>query len=120
MVGADRRRLLLSVTKDTILAAIEEGAGAEAAKRIKGVSKAELARVAERELQGKRWLPKLAQEVESFVKAMQTPKTEHEQIAAGLLAQIEAQRKGRDTRGHTGGGLTLQCGSPHCSVLVPQ
>ena len=46
------------VTKDTILAAIEEGAGADAAKRIKGVSKAELARVAERELQGKRWLPK--------------------------------------------------------------
>jgi len=46
------------VTKDTILAAIEEGAGAEAAKHIKDVSKSELARVAERELQGKRWLPK--------------------------------------------------------------
>jgi ParB family chromosome partitioning protein len=45
------------VTKETILAAIEEGAGADAAQRIKGVSKAELARVAERELQGKRWLP---------------------------------------------------------------
>jgi len=46
------------VTKESILAAIEEGAGAEAARRIKGVSKGELARVAERELQGKRWLPK--------------------------------------------------------------
>jgi ParB family chromosome partitioning protein len=46
------------VTKETILAAIEEGAGAEAARRIKGVSKGELARVAERELQGTRWLPR--------------------------------------------------------------
>ena len=45
------------VTKDAILAAIEEGAGAEAARRIKGVSKSELSRVAERALQGKRWLP---------------------------------------------------------------
>ena len=40
------------VTKDTILAAIEEGAGAEAAKHIKDVSKSELARVAERECKG--------------------------------------------------------------------
>ena len=48
----------------------------------------------------------LAQEVESFVKAMQTPKTEQEQIAAGLIAQIEAQRKGRDARGNTDGGRT--------------
>ena len=46
------------VTKETILAAIEEGAGAEAARRIKGVSKGELARVAERELHGTRWLPR--------------------------------------------------------------
>jgi ParB family chromosome partitioning protein len=47
----------LRVTKDSILAAISEGAGAEAAARIKGVSKQELARVAERDLQGSRWLP---------------------------------------------------------------
>ena len=45
------------VTKEAILAAIAEGAGPEAAARIKGVSKAELARVAERELEGRRWLP---------------------------------------------------------------
>jgi ParB family transcriptional regulator, chromosome partitioning protein len=45
------------ITKDGILKAITEGAGAEAAARIKGVSKSELARYAERELQGKRWLP---------------------------------------------------------------
>lgn len=45
------------ITKDSILQAITEGAGTDAAARIKGVSKSELARVAERELQGKRWLP---------------------------------------------------------------
>ncbi len=40
----------LRITKESILAAITEGAGAEAAARIKGVSKQELARVAERDL----------------------------------------------------------------------
>lgn len=45
------------VRKDTILAAVEEGAGPEAVGRMRGVSKAELARLAERELAGKRWLP---------------------------------------------------------------
>jgi hypothetical protein len=40
--------------------AVEEGSRVLSSyvKRIKGVSKGELARVAERELQGKRWLPK--------------------------------------------------------------
>ena len=47
----------LRVTKESILTAITEGAGADAAARIKGVSKQELARVAERDLQGSRWLP---------------------------------------------------------------
>jgi ParB family chromosome partitioning protein len=45
------------VTKDSILAAIAEGAGHDAAARVKGVSKQELARVAERDLQGRGWLP---------------------------------------------------------------
>ena len=45
------------VTKDVIAKAIEEGAGAEAAARYKGISKGELARVAERDLAGHRWLP---------------------------------------------------------------
>ena len=45
------------VTKDVILSAVAEGAGAQAAARIKGVSKTELARLAERELKDKRWLP---------------------------------------------------------------
>jgi ParB family chromosome partitioning protein len=45
------------VTKQAILAAIAEGAGAEAARRVKGVSKGELARVGERDLLGRRWLP---------------------------------------------------------------
>jgi ParB family chromosome partitioning protein len=45
------------VTKEAIVTAIGEGAGAEAAARVKGASKAELARAAERELEGRRWLP---------------------------------------------------------------
>jgi ParB family chromosome partitioning protein len=45
------------VSKDAILAAVTEGAGADAAARMRGMSKAELARVAVRELEGKRWLP---------------------------------------------------------------
>jgi ParB family transcriptional regulator, chromosome partitioning protein len=45
------------VTKELILAAIAESAGPEAVARIKGVSKQELARVAERDLQGRGWLP---------------------------------------------------------------
>ena len=45
------------ITKDAILSALVDGTGAEVAARIKGVSKGELARVAERELEGKRWLP---------------------------------------------------------------
>jgi ParB family chromosome partitioning protein len=45
------------VTKDAIAKAITEAAGADVAARYKGVSKAELARVAERDLSGKRWLP---------------------------------------------------------------
>jgi len=45
------------VTKDTILAALAEGAGPEAAARVRGVSKGELARVAERDLKETRWLP---------------------------------------------------------------
>lgn len=43
------------VTKETILAAMAEGE--QAALRIKGVGKQELARVAERELKERRWLP---------------------------------------------------------------
>lgn len=46
------------VSKDAILAAVSEGAGADAAARMRGMSKAELARVAVRELEDKRWLPK--------------------------------------------------------------
>ena len=45
------------VTKEAILAALAEGAGEQAASRIKGVGKQELARVAERELKEQRWLP---------------------------------------------------------------
>lgn len=45
------------VTKETILAALAEGAGPEAAARVKGVSKQELAWVAERELKDCGWLP---------------------------------------------------------------
>jgi ParB family chromosome partitioning protein len=45
------------VTKEAILNAVAEGAGAQAAAQIKGVSKAELATLAERELKDKRWLP---------------------------------------------------------------
>jgi ParB family chromosome partitioning protein len=45
------------VTKDVIVGAITEGTGAEAAAKYKGVSKGELARVAERDLAGRRWLP---------------------------------------------------------------
>ena len=40
-----------------ILAALAEGAGEEAATRVKGVGKQELARVAERELKDRGWLP---------------------------------------------------------------
>jgi ParB family transcriptional regulator, chromosome partitioning protein len=47
----------LRVTKESILTAIEERAGADAAARVKGVSKQELARVAERDLRESRWLP---------------------------------------------------------------
>ncbi len=45
------------LTKEAIAQAIEQGAGAEVAARFKGVSKGELARIAERELHGKGWLP---------------------------------------------------------------
>lgn len=45
------------VTKETILGALAEGAGEQAASSIKGVGKQELARVAERELKERRWLP---------------------------------------------------------------
>ena len=45
------------VTKDQISQAITEAAGPDVAARYKGVSKAELARVAERDLSGKRWVP---------------------------------------------------------------
>jgi hypothetical protein len=48
----------------------------------------------------------LAKEVEAFVKAMPSPKTEQEQIAAGLLAQLEAQRKEREARGGGDSGRT--------------
>lgn len=46
--------------------------------------------------------PKLAAQVERFVKSMSAVRTEKEQIAAGLLAQIEAQRgraQGRRAQG---------------------
>ena len=45
------------VTKDTILAAIEGGCGIGGTACIEGISKAELARLAERELKGRCWLP---------------------------------------------------------------
>lgn len=45
------------VTKDQISQAISEAVGSDAAARYKGVSKTELARVAERDLSGKRWVP---------------------------------------------------------------
>jgi ParB family chromosome partitioning protein len=47
----------MRVTKETTLAAVGEAAGLDAAAKIRGVSKAELARVAERDLAGRRWLP---------------------------------------------------------------
>jgi len=54
---AGRATYFARVSKDVIVGAITEAAGAEAAARYKGVSKGELARVAERELAGRRWLP---------------------------------------------------------------
>jgi len=45
------------VSKQVILQAIAEGAGEDVAARYKGVSKSELARVAERDLAVHRWLP---------------------------------------------------------------
>lgn len=45
------------VTKDQISQAIAEAAGPDTAARYKGVSKTELARVAERDLTGRRWVP---------------------------------------------------------------
>ena len=45
------------VTKDQISQAIVEAAGPDTAARYKGVSKTELARVAERDLTGRRWVP---------------------------------------------------------------
>lgn len=45
------------VSKEVILGAVTEGSGHDAAARYKGVTKRELARVAERDLAGRRWLP---------------------------------------------------------------
>ena len=53
------------ITKDAILAAIAESSGPEAAARVKGVSKGELARVAELELKDKRWLPSPFRRIET-------------------------------------------------------
>lgn len=54
---ARRETYFERVTKDTIAGAITEAAGPEVAARYKGASKGELARVAERDLSGLRWLP---------------------------------------------------------------
>lgn len=55
--AASRTTYFERVTKDVIVAAITEAAGSEVAARYKGVSKGELARVAERDLVGLHWLP---------------------------------------------------------------
>lgn len=47
------------VTKALILDAVREAVSPDAAARIAGLKKAEMARAAERLMQGKRWLPEI-------------------------------------------------------------